>query len=251
LLAKRPAQPALMSQTHRYRWQASAYRGSGCKQALRVRSSTVGAGLPAMTSAQPALMSPDIKPSRASPLPQVRWLYAKSANGPNHCGSGLAREEAGTSSIDVTDTPLPWQASSYRGAGCKQALRVHSSTVGAGLPAMTSAQPALMSPDIKPSRASPLPQVRWLYAKSANGPNHCGSGLAREEAGTSSIDVADTSLSLASQLPQVRWLYAKSANCPNHCGSGLAREEAGTSSIDVADTSLSLASQLLQGSGCK
>ncbi|MNL15807.1 hypothetical protein D3C87_1368180 [compost metagenome] len=39
--------------------------------------------------------------SRASPLPQVQWLYAKSANYPNHCGSGLAREGGVSGNVDA------------------------------------------------------------------------------------------------------------------------------------------------------
>ncbi|MCY1454735.1 hypothetical protein D9M71_718230 [compost metagenome] len=33
-------------------------------------------------------------PSRASPLPQVFWLFTNVVFHPVHCGSGLAREEA-------------------------------------------------------------------------------------------------------------------------------------------------------------
>jgi len=45
------------------------------------------------------LMLPDTTLSRASPLPQVSAVNAKFAFSTNHCGSGLAREEA------LTDNP--------------------------------------------------------------------------------------------------------------------------------------------------
>jgi hypothetical protein len=53
---------------------------------------SVGASLLAKRPAHSIPMSPDTPPSRASPLPQ-------GVRGP--CGSGLAREEAGTFNIDV------------------------------------------------------------------------------------------------------------------------------------------------------
>jgi hypothetical protein len=48
-----------------------------------------------MQAILPGLVVPVMAPSRASPLPQVSVVYTNLVLDTEHCGSGLAREEAG------------------------------------------------------------------------------------------------------------------------------------------------------------
>ncbi len=125
-----------------------------------------------MRPAHSTSMSPDTPPSRASPLPQVQWLNAKSANHPNQLWERVCprrgRHIRHRCRLTLRHRE---QARSYRFSGCTQNLRTTQIMVGAGLPAKRPAHSTSMSPDTPPSRASPLPQVQWLNAKSANHPN--------------------------------------------------------------------------------
>jgi hypothetical protein len=138
--------------------------------------------------------------SRASSLPQVQWLYAKSAIYPNHCGSELARDGGVSGNEDVECAGLI--ASKLAPTGSVAVRKICGSTpitVGASLLAMAECQVMMMLEVPASSRASSLPQVQWLYAKSAIYPNHCGSELARDGGMSGNDDVGGAGL-IASKL---------------------------------------------------
>ncbi|PBJ02310.1 hypothetical protein BSF40_51070 [Pseudomonas sp. ACN5] len=124
-----------------------------------------------------------------------------------HCGSGLARESVGTSSIDVTDNPLS-RASPLPQVLCRSHMPVSPQIhCGSGLARESVGTSSIDVTDNPLSRASSLPQVLCQSQMPVGPQLHCGSGLARESVGSSSIDVTDKPLSRASPLPQV---------CVNH-----------------------------------
>jgi len=89
-------------------------------------------------------------------------------------------------------------------------------------------------PDTPLSRASPLPHWICIVHNIHAQPKHCGSGLAREEAGKSSI-TADRHTAIAGRPAPTGGYVAHNIHAqPKHCGSGLAREGAVSVAIDVA-----------------
>ena len=74
------------------RGQARFHRYPGCTQFRRSPQNLVGAGLPAKAVCQPINTHAMPTPSRASPLPQVSWLYSVSPFTAEPCGSWLASE---------------------------------------------------------------------------------------------------------------------------------------------------------------
>ncbi len=84
-----------------HREQARSHRFNGYTQNLRTTRIIVGASLLAMVVCQAMWMLDVPASSRASSLPQVQWLYAKSANYPNHRGSELARDGGVSGDVDA------------------------------------------------------------------------------------------------------------------------------------------------------
>ena len=179
--------------------------------------------------------------SRAGSLPQVQRLYTKSANHPNQLWERACSRRGRYIRHRCRLTPrLREQVGSphrrsHRFSGCTQNLRTTQIIVGAGLPAKRPAHSTSMSPDTPSSRAGSLPQVQWLYAKSANHPNQLWE-RACSRRGRHIQHRCRLTLRHREQARSHRF-----SGCTQNlrttqinCGSGLAREEAGTFDIDVA-----------------
>ena len=97
----------------------------------------MGAGLPAMRPSHSTLMLPVSPPSRASSLPQGAASCSISAITLVQCGSGLAREEAVTSSINVAwhtafaSKPAPTGVVVSRPSPASRSLRLPTSSLPA------------------------------------------------------------------------------------------------------------------------
>src|SRR6187401_3193781 len=83
------------------------------------------------------------------------------------CGSWLASDSGGSGTIDVEWTgPIAGKPAPTVVLGVRR-FWVHSlNLVGAGLPAIAVGQAPSMLNVLAPSRASPLPQLFWVFADS-------------------------------------------------------------------------------------
>jgi len=121
--------------------------------------SPVGAGLLAKAAGQETWMLDLPAPSRASPLPQVQWLYAKSANYSNHCGSGLARESGVSGEVDAGCAGLIASKLAPTGLVAVRKICELLKSLWESLLTMAECQAKWMLDVPASSRASPLPQV--------------------------------------------------------------------------------------------
>jgi hypothetical protein len=87
---------------------------------MSIPQSPVGASLLAMAVCQAMKMLGVPASSRASSLPQVQWLYAKSADYPNHCGSLLA--------MAVCPATLMFNVARSKDRSLRQLLQVYAKT---------------------------------------------------------------------------------------------------------------------------
>ncbi|WP_338801614.1 hypothetical protein V9L13_04390 [Pseudomonas sp. RSB 5.4] len=89
-----------------------------------------------------------------------------------------------------------------------------------------------------PSLASQLPQVFAVCTDPLIDTIHCGSGLARESAGSVNEDVGCTNVIAGKPAPTGFAVCTDPLIDTIHCGSGLARESAGSVNEDVGCTNV-------------